>query len=76
MRALAMSMSSISTGMPTAETLRRLRVDERQDHVEIVNHDVENHVDVGAAALERRQTMTLDEAHRRQRLARGERAPD
>ena len=36
-----------------------------------MNHDVENDVDVGAAALEGRQAMTLDEAHRRQRFARG-----
>ena len=63
MRAFAMSMSSMSTGMPTAGSRDRLRVDERQDHVEVVNHHIEDHVDVGAAALERREPVAFDEAH-------------
>ena len=36
-----------------------------EDHVEVVDHQVEHHVDVGAALGERRQAMALDEARLR-----------
>src|SRR4029077_12996988 len=35
-----------------------------QDYVEVVDHQVEHHVDVGAALGERRQPMAFDEARR------------
>ena len=38
------------------------RVDDAEDDVEVVDHQVEDDVDLGAALGERRQAMALDEA--------------
>ena len=48
--------------------------DDHLHQIDIVNHQVEHHVHVGAALLERRQAMALDEARpRQQRLGRQDR---
>ena len=54
-RALAMSYFGVSTGTPTASIDVDLRPHHRQDDVEIVNHQVEDHVDVQAAIRETRR---------------------
>src|SRR5204863_8025122 len=41
--------------------LRHLRAHQLEDQVEIVNHQIEYHRDVGAARLERRQALRLQE---------------
>ena len=45
------------------------RVDERQDDVEVMNHQVEHDVDVGAARLERREPVAFHEPGRRDAAA-------
>ena len=63
-RALAMSTFGVSTGTPIASTLTTsVRVDGQHD-VEIVNHDVEDDVDVEAALGKPAQPVDLDEARR------------
>ena len=51
-RALAMSTFGVSTGTPTASTPSTSRADDRQDQIEVVNHQVEDDVDVEAAVRE------------------------
>ena len=60
-RAFAMSTRGVSTGTPTASIARPRRVDDRQDHVEVVDHQVEDDVDVEAPLRERAEAMDLDE---------------
>jgi len=60
-RALAMSdvrRENRDAGRPD---LAHLRADQLEDQVEIVNHEIEDHRDVGAAGLERRQPLGLQE---------------
>ena len=60
-RALAMSTRAVSTGTPTAST-DSTSADEALDDVEVVDHEVADDVDVGAAIDEGRQPMALEEA--------------
>ena len=60
-----MSAVSDSTGTPTASTRSSGAVDHAEDDVEVVDHQVEDDVDLGAALGERRQAMALDEARLR-----------
>ena len=68
-RALAMSVRGVSTFTPTASIDPSDRP--RQQQIEIVNHQVEDHVDVEAALGERAEAVNFDEAriadHQRQR---------
>ena len=61
-RALAMSTRGVSTGTPTASTLSTSDGDEALDDVEIVDHEIADHVDVGAAVDERCEAVALEEA--------------
>ena len=70
-RTLAMSIRGVSTGTPTASTLTDRLADERQQQVEVVDHQVEHDVDVEAALGERAEPVHLDEA----RLRAAARAP-
>ena len=63
-----MSRRAESTGTPTASTPISGRSDQLLDQVDVVDHQVEDHVDVGAARLERRQAMGLDEQRRAQHV--------
>ena len=66
-----MSYCGVSTGTPTASIDSHVGPHERQDDVEIVNHQVEHDVDVEAAIRERAQPMHLDEARRRDQRQHG-----
>ena len=66
-----MSTDAVSTGTPTLSTAITSRRHEALDDVEVVDHEVEDDVDVGAAVDERREPMALDEA----RLASRPRPP-
>ena len=68
-RALAMSTNGVSTGTPTADTLRHTAAHERANEVDVVDHQVEHDRDVGAARIERRQPIALDEPRRCRRTA-------
>ena len=61
MRALAMSILSVSAATPTASTLAGSVPSSHKQQVEIVDHEVEDDVDVGRARGERRQPVDLDE---------------
>ena len=61
MRAFAMSTNGVSTGTPTADTCDTPPPDERAHEVDVVDHQVEHDRDVGAARIERRQPVALDE---------------
>ena len=63
-RALQMSIFGVSTGTPTASTADDLAAVDRHDDVEVVNHDVEDDVDVEAALRKAAESMDLDEARR------------
>ena len=60
-RALAMSGFGVSTATPTASTADDVGRHDRQHDVEIVNHQVEDDVDVEAAIRKRAQPVHLDE---------------
>ena len=70
-RALAMSTRPVSTGTPTASIDSTSDFDERQHDVEVVNHQVEDDVDVEAALGKRAEAMDLDEPRIGQQRARG-----
>ncbi len=46
--------------MPTASTVVDPRRDEAHDHVDIVDHQVEDHIDLDAARLPRRDAVALE----------------
>ena len=50
---------------PTASTDAQRRRHHAEDHVEVVDHQIEDDVDVGAALGERREAVALDEARLR-----------
>ena len=60
-RALAMSTRPVSTGTPTASIDVDVGFDERQHDVEVVDHQVEDDVDVEAALGKRAEAVDLDE---------------
>jgi hypothetical protein len=62
-RALAMSISPENTGVPIA-SMRSTGCHDHLHQVDVVDHQVEHDIDVGAALLERRQAVALDEARR------------
>ena len=64
-RALAMSTRGVRTGTPTASTAIDLGVVHREHDVEVVDHHVEDDVDVEAALGKPAQPVHLDEAGRR-----------
>ena len=66
-----MSNFGVSTGTPTASIDVDLRLDQRQDDVEVVNHQVEHDVDVEAALGKRAEPMDLDEPRRRDERQHG-----
>ena len=59
-RALATSILWPSTGVPTASTLTTGEVDQADDHVDVVDHQIEDHVDLDAAILPRRDAIALE----------------
>ena len=61
MRALAMSSRRLNTGTPTASIDLDRRPNEMQNDFEIVNHEIEDDADIGAAIGKRREPMRLDE---------------
>ena len=61
-RALAISTRGVSTGTPTASMPIHLAAHELEDQPEIVNHQIEHHVDVEAALGKRPQPVHFDEA--------------
>ena len=63
-RTLAMSYFSVSTGTHGLDR-HHVRTDDRQDDVEIVNHEIEDDVDVEAAIGERAEPVHFDEARAR-----------
>ena len=63
-RTFAMSILGVSTGTPTASIADHRRIDDRQDDVEVVNHQIEHDVDVEAAFRERAEPVDLDEPRR------------
>ena len=69
-RALAMSTVEVSTGTPIASTPTTSVPIDRQDDVQIVNHHVEDDVDVQAAIGEPAQPVDLDEPRRPQNRQR------
>jgi hypothetical protein len=72
MRALAMSSPGRKhRGADRVDRFDR-RTDQALDQVDVVDHQVEHDVDVGAAFLERRQAMRLDELRRAQRARQRE----
>ncbi len=75
-RALAMSTRPVSTGTPTASMRLDLGSHERQHDVEVVNHQVEDDVDVEAALGERAEAMDFDEPRIRRQAAARPRRPD
>ena len=60
-RAFAMSTRPVSTGTPTASIDSTSDRHQRQDDVEVVDHQVEHDVDVEAALGKGAQAMHLDE---------------
>ena len=62
-----MSIRLDSTGMPVARTSTTGDRIERVENLEIVDHQVEDDVDVEAARREHGETLNLDEARRRPR---------
>ncbi len=50
------------TGTPTLSTATTSARDEALDDVEVVDHQIADHVDVGAAIGERREPVALEEA--------------
>ena len=68
-RTLAMSMRGDSTGTPTASMAATSVPIGREQHVEVVDHQVEHDVDVEAALAEAAEAVHLDEAGRRRRAA-------
>ena len=74
-RAFAMSTRPVSTGTPTASIDSTSGLHERQHDVEIVNHQVEDDVDVEAALGKRAEAMDLDEAGIRRAAAARPRPP-
>ena len=71
-----MSTRPVSTGTPTASIDSTSDADERQHDVEIVNHQVEDDVDVEAAIRKRAEPVHLDEARVRRRATVPPRPPD
>ena len=62
-----MSRPEEKTEVPTASIETMGDADQALDQVDVVDHQVEHDVDVGAALAERREPMGLDEARRAQR---------
>ena len=60
MRALAMSMSRVSTRKPQALTPPTSARASEQREVEVVDHEIEDHVDLGAALLEAGEPLGVD----------------
>ena len=60
-RALAMSVRGVSTFTPTASIDTTSDSTERQQQIEVVNHQVEDHVDVEAALRKRAEPVNFDE---------------
>ena len=75
-RALQMSIFGVSTGTPTASTLTTSDAIDGQHDVEVVNHDVENHVDVEAALGKSAEPVHLDEPRRAAATAARPQSPD
>jgi hypothetical protein len=69
-RALAMSTCSVSTGVPTARTSTS-GGHQRQDDVDVVDHQVGDHVDVGGALGEAAHALGLDVARGVDALGQG-----
>ena len=65
-----MSTRPVSTGTPTASIDSTSDFDQRQDDVEIVDHQVEDDVDVEAPLGKRAEAMDLDEPRIGQQRAR------
>ena len=61
-RALAMSVFAVSTLTPTASMRHDVGAHGRQQQIEIVNHQVEDHVDVEAAIGKGSEAVDFDEA--------------
>ena len=70
-RALAMSTRPVSTGTPTASIDSTSALHQRQHDVEIVNHQVEDDVDVEAALGKRAEPVHFDEARIGEQRPRG-----
>ena len=60
-RALAMSTLGVSTGNAGGPDLRHRRFDQGQQDVDVVDHQVQDHVHVGRPAPEAAQAVGLDE---------------
>ena len=60
-RAFAMSTLGVRTGTPTASIPDDFAADQLEHQPEVVNHQVEDHIDVEAALREGAQPMHLDE---------------
>ena len=75
-RAFAMSTRPVSTGTPTASIASTSDLHQRQHDVEIVNHQIEDDVDVEAALGKRAEPMDLDEPRIASAAAAPLRRPD
>ena len=75
-RALAMSVRGVSTCTPTASTDTTSESHQRQQQVEVVNHQVEDDVDVEAALRKGAEPVDLDEPRIRHAAAAPPRPPD
>ena len=64
MRALAMSISSENTGVPTASMVAIGAPHDGLHDVDVVDHEIEHHVHVRAALAVGREAVALDEARR------------
>jgi hypothetical protein len=70
-----MSTDPVSTGHADRLDRAQRRRHHREEQVDVVDHDVEDDVDVGAALRERREALALDEARLRDRAPRSRGSP-